>query len=71
VLASDATLMKATDWLYEEPNTSSERLVKVPVDVSVQVLETLDGGWTQIRYWNLTGYIKTSRLTTGWGADMG
>lgn len=68
---SDATLMKATDWLYEEPNTSSERLVKVPVDVSVQVLETLDGGWTQIRYWNLTGYIKTSRLTTGWGADMG
>ncbi|MDO4572190.1 MAG: SH3 domain-containing protein [Clostridia bacterium] len=66
----DATLMKGTDWLYAEPNAGSERVVKVPTDVSVRVLERLDGGWTRIAYWNETGYVKSSRLTSGWGEDM-
>ncbi len=67
---ADATLMKATDWLYTEPNTAAPRIVKVPTDVSVRVLETLDGGWTQIAYWNEKGYVRSALLTKGWGADM-
>ena len=63
----DARLIKSTVWLYEAADSDSERLVKVPTDTSVKVLEELEDGWTKIQYWNETGYIRTSSLKTGWG----
>ena len=66
----DATLVKTTEWIYTEPNASAARICKVPAQTSVKVLETLDAGWTKIAYQNEEGYLKTSRLTTGWGEMM-
>lgn len=67
----DATLLRETTWLMAEPDNGSRQIVKVPIDVSVPVLETLDSGWTRIRYWNEEGYVRTNRLTRGHGRDMG
>ena len=66
-----ATLLKNTEWLRTEPNEAAVRICKVPTDTSVLVLETLDGGWTKIGYRNERGYVKTGRLTRGWGEIMG
>jgi len=66
----DATLLKTTEWMYAEPDSDSERICKVPAQTSVKVLETTDEGWTKLAYWNETGYIRTSRFTTGWGEIM-
>lgn len=62
-----ATLLKTTEWLYTGPDGDSEQICKVPSRSSVKVLETREDGWTEIVYENETGYVRTSRLTTGWG----
>ena len=66
----DATLLKSTEWIYTEPDANTKRICKVPAQCSVKVLDRTDTGWTKIRYRNEEGYLKTSRLTTGWGEDM-
>ncbi|MEG1524512.1 MAG: SH3 domain-containing protein [Clostridia bacterium] len=66
----DATLVKTTEWIYTQPDANSERICKVPAQTSVKVLETNDTGWTKIVYRNEEGYLKTARLTTGWGEIM-
>ncbi len=68
--SEDATLLKTTEWLYEEPSKDSKKICKVPSRVSVKVLELTDDGWTKLEYQNEVGYIRTSRFTTGWGAIM-
>lgn len=62
-----ATLLKTTEWLYEEPDDDSRQICKVPSRASVKVLETRGDGWSQIEYENETGYLRSGRLTTGWG----
>ena len=67
---ADATLLAETTWLQTEPGNDAELIVKVPGDVSVKVLETLEGGWTKIQYWYETGYVQTKRLKSDWGRIM-
>jgi len=62
-----ATLVKTTEWLYAGPDTSSEKICKVPARSSVKVLEASEDGWTKLEYQNEVGYIRSSRLITGWG----
>lgn len=66
----DATLTRDTTWLMPEAEEDAEGIVKVPGDVSVKVLETLEDGWSKIAYWDETGYVRTNRLKTGWGKIM-
>ena len=68
--SADATLLKTTEWIYAEASTDSARICKIPAQTSVKALETTGDGWTRLRYWTETGYVRTSRLTTGWGAIM-
>jgi uncharacterized protein YgiM (DUF1202 family) len=50
--------------LRREPSTSSTSLGKYYNGVYVEVLATLDNGFTQVRIGNLTGYMKTEYLST-------
>ncbi len=70
--SEDATLVKTTEWIYQTPDMDTAgRICKVPAQTSVKVLEAdEEAGWTKIGYQNETGYLKTSRLTTGWGEIM-
>ena len=71
-IREDAHLIRSTVWLLETPESKGNRICKVPFDTSVQVLSvTEDGKWTQITYWNETGYIPTNKLKTGWGKNVG
>ncbi len=63
----NATLLRSTQWLYTEPDTESEQICKMPSRVSVKVLETTEDGWTKLQYQNEIGYVRSNRLTTGWG----
>ena len=67
---ADATLLKETTWLYAEPDTKSNLLVKIPGDVSVKVLERREDGWVKLAYWNEEGFVRASRLKTDWGKIM-
>ena len=51
--------------LRREPTTTSSSLGKYYNGVCVEVLATLDNGFTQVRIGNLTGYMKTEYLSTG------
>lgn len=62
----DADLIKATCYIYEQPERGAEEIVKVPTYTSVKVLERRDG-WAKIEYFNEQGWLKESSLTTGWG----
>ena len=66
----DATLLKTTEWIYVEPDAGSERICKVPAQASIKVLETREDGWTKLKYWTETGYVRTSRIVNDWGAIM-
>ncbi|MDO4564431.1 MAG: L,D-transpeptidase family protein [Clostridia bacterium] len=67
----DATLIRSTVWMYENPAVvTAERICKVPTDTSVLVLETVDKTWVKIQYLNEVGYIKASSLRTGWGKKL-
>ena len=70
--SEDATLVKTTEWIYQTPDmAAAERICKVPAHTSIQVLEhNEEAGWTKIAYQNETGYLKTARLTSGWGEIM-
>lgn len=65
--SEDATLLGSTQWLYAAPDEEAEQICKMPARVSVKVLETTEDGWTKLQYQNETGYVRTNRLTTGWG----
>lgn len=68
----DAHLIRTTVWMLETPESKGVRICKVPFDTSVKVLSvTEDGKWTQIEYWNETGYIPSNKLKTGWGKNVG
>jgi hypothetical protein len=68
--SEDATLVRSTQWLYTGPDEASEQICKMPSRVSVKVLETTEDGWTKLQYQNEVGYVRSSRLTTGWGVIM-
>ena len=63
----DADVLKSTEWLFAEPNTGSEKIVKAPARVSVKVLETTEDGWTKIIYQNETGYVRPGKIVKDWG----
>lgn len=68
----DAALIRATEWLVSAPDGTGKRIVKVPTDTSVRVLETTeDGRFTKIEYWNEVGYVRTNAIKRGWGKDVG
>ncbi|MHB1315691.1 MAG: L,D-transpeptidase family protein [Christensenellales bacterium] len=62
-----ADLIKATTYMFTAPDLKSAKIVKVPAETSVQVLETTTDGWSKIVYSNEIGYIKTNSLKKGWG----
>lgn len=70
--SEEAHLVKTTEWIYDSPEmTARNRICKVPAQTSVKVLESdADAGWTKIAYHNETGYLKSSRMTQGWGEIM-
>ncbi len=55
--------------LRREPTTDSSSLGKYYNGVYVEVLSTLDNGFTQVRIGNLVGYMKTEYLTTNYVAS--
>lgn len=68
----DANLVRQTVWLTTTPDTNGERIVKVPYDTSVRVLETTDdGNYIKIEYWGEVGYIRSNAVKQGWGKDVG
>ena len=68
----DANLIRQTVWLMSAPGSDGERIVKVPTDTSVKVLETSeDGKYIKIEYWGETGYIRSNAVKKGWGKDVG
>ncbi len=60
--------MKIVDvtYLKAEPDEESENVMYLSPNIEVDVLETLDSGWTKITFLNvtgqLTGYVQTSFL---------
>lgn len=67
----DANLIRQTVWLMTEPG-GGERIVKVPTDTSVKILETTeDGDYIKIEYWGETGYLRANAVKQGWGKDVG
>lgn len=60
--------MKVLDvtYLKTEPDEASESIIVMSPNIEVDVLETLDSGWTKITFLNvtgqLTGYVQTSYL---------
>lgn len=60
--------MKVLDvtYLKEQPDEKSQDVIILSPNIVVDVLETLDSGWTKITFLNvtgqLTGYIQTSYL---------
>ena len=63
----DADILKTTEWLLTEPNEEAERICKMPARVSLRILETTEDGWSKVQYQNETGYVRTGRITKGWG----
>ncbi len=63
----DADILKTTEWLLTEPKEDAERICKMPARVSLRILETTEDGWSKVQYQNETGYVRTSRITKGWG----
>lgn len=60
--------MKVLDvtYLKAEPDEESENVMYLSPNIEVDVLETLDSGWTKITFLNvtgqLTGYVQSSYL---------
>ncbi len=60
--------MKVLDvtYLKTEPDEESESIIVMSPNIVVDVLETLDNGWTKITFLNvtgqLTGYVQTNFL---------
>ena len=60
--------MKLLDvtYLKQEPDEESENIIVLSPNIEVDVLETLDSGWTKITFLNvtgqLTGYVQSSYL---------
>ena len=63
-----AVKMKVLDvtYLKQEPDEQSENIIVLSPNIEVDVLETLDSGWSKITFLNvtgqLTGYIQTTFL---------
>jgi len=60
-----------TRWIYDKilekgDKESEHRIIKVPFDSSVKVLEVSDG-WTKIDYFGHQGWLKSKYLKKGWG----
>ena len=59
------TLLDVT-YLKQEPDEESENIIVLSPNIEVDVLETLDSGWTKITFLNvtgqLTGYVQSSYL---------
>lgn len=69
---ADANLIRETVWMMDGPSNSGKRIVKVPTDTSVKILETTeDGNWIKIAYYNETGYIRANAVKKAWGKDVG
>ena len=62
----DADIIKETQYMFEEPDGKSEKIVKVPTYTSVKIIEDA-GDWTRIEYRGEVGYMKTNNLKKGWG----
>ena len=60
--------MKLLDvaYLKREPDEESENIIVMSPNIEVDVLETLDNGWTKITFLNvtgqLTGYVQSTYL---------
>ena len=60
--------MKVLDvtYLKSEPDEGAESIIVMSPNIEVDVLETLDSGWTKITFLNvtgqLTGYVQSSYL---------
>ena len=60
--------MKVLDvtYLKTEPDEESENVIVLSPNIEVDVLETLDSGWTKVTFLNvtgqLTGYIQSTYL---------
>lgn len=60
--------LRATSYLYAEPDKKSERLCKIPHDASLIELDQsgVPEGWTRILYWTQEGYIQSRSIAEGW-----
>lgn len=61
-----------TKWIYDKALEQKDkevnhRVIKVPFDSSVKVLE-VSGAWTKIDYFGHVGWLKSSYLKKGWGS---
>ncbi len=63
----DADIMRATAYMYPEPDAKSKYIVRIPFDATIKVLEKLDKGWTKIEYLGDIGYVQSRNIEKGWG----
>ena len=63
-LADNMFVVNCKEWvsLRKSPSTSSERLMKVPLDATVTDCEWVDGNFTRCTYEGVTGYILDKYL---------
>jgi len=65
----DGYYVAGTQYLYEKPNTKSDRIYKVARHSSIIVLDESvdpDGDWALINYWGTEGYMQRRHIKTGW-----
>lgn len=58
--------MSDTDWMYEQADKDSAKIVKVPIGTTVKILDMQDN-WTKVDYTGDVGYVQTKLLKQGWG----
>jgi len=63
---SDAKVLSATTIMYGSPDTTSTVMCKIPKYESLRVLSD-SNGWSQVLYFNETGYVQDQYIKTGWG----
>lgn len=65
--------LRATSYLYTEPDRDSTRICKVPHDTSLVLLDQsgVPEGWLYVRHWMDTGYIENRYAATGWAVLYG
>jgi len=67
----DADIVSETRWIYDKiiekgDKEVEHRIIKVPFDSSVKVLEVSDE-WSKIDYFGHQGWLKSRYLKKGWG----
>ena len=63
----DADVIRSTCWIYQQPDSKSQELFKIPTSTTVKVLEEAENGYSKVAVWGVEGYVASSSLKKDWG----